>query len=363
MSSATVESMHPFVCNWLPSRVLFGSGTLARVPEEAARLHMSRVLVVTTAGRVEWAKTAARDLRERHAATFAAAAMHTPVEVTDEAMRVVSTNQVDGIVAIGGGSTIGLAKAIALRTDLDVIVVPTTYAGSEVTPLIGETKNGIKETQRTARVLPEVVIYDVDLTLGLPPRVSGVSGMNAIAHAIEALYAQEGNPIVRLVAWEAVRTIALALPRIAEQPRDYEARSAALYGAWLCGMCLAAANMALHHKICHVLGGSFALPHAETHAIVLPYVVAYNSTHARDCTQELASVLGCNDAAEGLRELARRVGAPAALEDIGMSRADIEAAADMVLARPHWNPRPVERYSLRGLLERAYEGASLYDSA
>jgi maleylacetate reductase len=364
MSSATVDShrgsMRAFICNLLPGRVIFGSGTLAQVADEAARLEMRRVLVVSTAGRVEWASAVARSLGDRYQATFSAAAMHTPVEVTDAAMRVVSGNQIDGIVAVGGGSTIGLAKAIALRTDLNVIVVPTTYAGSEVTPVIGETRNGIKETQRSARVLPEVVIYDVDLTLGLPPQISGASGMNAIAHAVEALYAQDGSPFVRLIALEAVRTLASALPQIVKQPRDYAARSAALYGAWLCGMCLAAVTMALHHKICHVLGGSFALPHAQTHAIILPYVVAYNSTVTRECMQELATALGHNDAAEGIRELALTVGAPVALKDIGMSRADIDAATDLVLARPGWNPRPVERDALRSLMERAYQGASLY---
>jgi maleylacetate reductase len=354
--------MYPFICNLQPGRVIFGSGTVAKVADEAVRLKLSRVLVVTTPGRLEWAKAVERNLGETYAATFAGAAMHTPVEITEEAMRDVTDKQIDGIVAIGGGSTIGLAKAIALRTDLDVIAIPTTYAGSEVTPVIGETRNGVKETQRSPRVLPEVVIYDVDLTLGLPPQISGVSGINAIAHAVEAMYAQDSNPFIRLIALEAVEKLASALPRIAQQPRDYAARSAALYGAWLCGICLATVGMALHHKICHTLGGSFGLPHAETHAVILPFAVAYNSTDAEESMQQLAAVLGHADAAEGLRELARKVGAPLSLREIGMERADIAAATDSVLARPYWNPRLVERNSLRSLIERAYEGGSLHDS-
>jgi maleylacetate reductase len=355
--------MDHFVCSLLPCRVVFGSGTLTRVASEAAMLEMTRVLVVATPGRLEWGRKVAENLRERHAATFSGAVMHTPVEVTDEAMRVVSENRIDGIVAIGGGSTIGLAKAIALRTDLNVIVVPTTYAGSEVTPIIGETRDGIKETKRTPRVLPEVVIYDVNLTLGLPPQISGVSGMNAIAHAVEALYAPDCNPLIRLIALEAIETLSTALPRVVQQPGDVTARSSALYAAWLCGVCLGSVTMALHHKICHVLGGLLDLPHAQMHSIVLPYVVAYNSGHAPKSMSELGTVLGHRNAAEGLRDLARRVGAPSALADIGMSVADVDVATDRVLALPPFNPRPLERSSLRRLLELAYEGGAPQDCA
>src|SRR5262249_49398149 len=161
------------------------------------------------------------------------------------------------------------------RTDLPQIVVPTTYAGSEMTPILGETAGGAKTTQKTLKVLPEVVIYDVELTLSLPVAISGVSGMNAIAHAIEALYAQDANPVIELMALEGIRALAGALPRIAEAPKDVEARSDALYGAWLCGVCLGSVGMALHHKLCHTLGGSFGLPHAETHTVVLPHATRY----------------------------------------------------------------------------------------
>jgi alcohol dehydrogenase class IV len=181
---------------------------------------------------------------------------------------------------VGGGSTTGLGKAIALATGLDQIVVPTTYAGSEMTPILGQTERGVKTTQRSPAILPEVVIYDVDLTLTLPPALTATSGLNAIAHAVEALYAQDRNPIVSLMAEEGIAALARSLPVLVDAASDLAARSDALYGAWLCGACLGAVGMALHHKLCHTLGGSFDLPHAETHAVVLPHAVAYNSAAA-----------------------------------------------------------------------------------
>jgi maleylacetate reductase len=348
--------MHAFVCNLLPMRVIFGSGTLAQLSSEVSRLNLARVLVLTTPRHAQWASAAARSLGERYAGAFAGAAMHTPVEVTEDAMRTVAERNIDGLLAIGGGSTIGLAKAIALRTDVVQIAVPTTYSGSEMTPIVGETKDGLKTTQRSARVLPQVVLYDVDLTLDLPPEVSGVSGMNAIAHAVEALYAQDANPLVRLIALEAVGALASALPRVVDTPLDESARSNALYGAWLCGVCLGSVGMALHHKLCHVLGGAFGLPHAETHAAILPHATAYNTAAAEIPLFQLAAVLGSTDAASGLYELSRRVGANRGLKDFGMPREGIGRAVDLALANPYWNPRPLERHGLRELITRAYEG-------
>src|SRR5207237_5575433 len=224
----------------------------------------------------------------------AGAVMHTPVEVTEAAMARVDELQADCIVAIGGGSTVGLGKAIALRSDLPQIAIPTTYAGSEMTDILGETRAGVKTTVRSSNVLPETVIYDVDLTLSLPAKLSAMSGMNAIAHAVEALYAEDGNPIVDLMAEEGLRALAHSLPVIMSSPRDREARMLAQYGAWLCGTCLGAVAMALHHKLCHVLGGSFKLPHAETHAVLLPYTAAYNAGAAPQAMSKVARALGTN---------------------------------------------------------------------
>lgn len=348
--------MDAFVYAANPARVIFGSGTLARLPEEVERLSLHRVLVLATPQQADDARLMAERIGPRAVAVFSGATMHTPVPVTEEAMRLVEAEKIDGLVAVGGGSTTGLGKAIALRTDLPQIVAPTTYAGSEMTPIIGETRNGQKVTQKSPRVLPETVIYDVDLTLTLPPALSGTSGINAIAHAVEALYAQDRNPIMSLMALEGIRAMARALPIIVQSPGNRAARSDALYGAWLCGLCLGTVGMALHHKLCHTLGGSFDLPHAETHTAVLPHAVAYNASVLPDEMAALAAALGTPDAAQGLFDLAGKVGAQHALKHLGMPEDGIERAADMAIANPYWNPRRLERQPIRDLIARAYAG-------
>ena len=348
--------MDPFVYSALPMRVRFGAGTLAELPGEIEALGLRRVLVLATPQQVDEAETLAGRIGPRAAGVFGGARMHTPVEVTAEAMRQVEAERIDGLVAVGGGSTTGLSKAIALRTDLPQIVVPTTYAGSEMTPILGQTENGVKTTVRSSKVLPEVVIYDVDLTLTLPARLSAVSGLNAIAHAVEALYAQDRNPVVSLMAAEGIRALARALPVLMATPEDRAARSDALYGAWLCGTCLGAVGMALHHKLCHALGGAFDLPHAETHAAVLPHAMAYNAPAVPEAAQAVAAALGADEAAPGLYDLARRLGVPMALRDLGMPEAGIDIAADAALSNPYWNPRPLDRAAIRDLLARAHAG-------
>ena len=281
--------------------------------------------------------------------------MHTPVDVTEAALKIVAETRADGVVALGGGSTTGLGKAIAFRTDLPQLAVPTSYAGSEMTPILGETEDGVKRTRSDPRILPEVVIYDVELTLGLPAAMSATSGMNAIAHAVEALYARDRNPIVSLMAVEAIGALTDALPRIVADPADRAARTAALYGAWLCGACLGSVGMALHHKLCHTLGGSFDLPHAETHSVLLPHALAYNAPAIPDVIARLRPILG-DDPAAGLQDLAHRIGAPTSLATLGMAEDGIDRAADLALANPYWNPRPLTRDGVRALLARAWAG-------
>ena len=348
--------MDAFTYNGQPGRVIFGSGTVAQLRAEVERLGLQRVLVLSTHERAGLAHRLAETIAERTVGVFTNAAMHTPTAVTDQAMEIVRTRNVDGLVAVGGGSTTGLGKAIALRTDLPQIVVPTTYAGSEMTPILGETKDGIKTTRRDARILPETVIYDVQLTLSLPRGLSGTSGINAIAHAIEASYAQDRNPIISVIAVEGVRALAQALPDIARDPSDGAARWNALYGAFLCGLCLGSVGMALHHKLCHVLGGAFDLPHSETHTVILPYAIAYNAPCCEAALAPFGAALGTADLARFIYDLARSVGAPRSLEEIGMPAGAIDRATDLALANPYWNPRPLEREGIRALLSDAYSG-------
>jgi len=348
--------MDAFVYQSAPVRVVFGAGTIARLPEELDRLSISRALVLATPAQEKQGRDILALLGGRAAGLFAGAEMHTPIEVTERAMKQVRALEADGVVAIGGGSTTGLGKAIALRTDLPQIVVPTTYAGSEMTPILGETRDGLKTTQSSPKIQPEAVLYDVDLTMTLPPGLTATSGMNAIAHAVEALYARDKNPIISLMAEEGIRVLARGLPAIIRHPDDRDARSDALYGAWLCGACLGAVGMALHHKLCHTLGGTFDLPHAETHTIVLPHAMAYNAPAVPQASGQIARALGAADAAGGLYELARALGVKLALKDIGMPREGIDKAADLAVKNPYWNPRPLDRAAIRDLVARAWVG-------
>ena len=348
--------MREFVYEALPGRVVFGQGTISELADVIDRVGGKRALLLSTPPQAEQAMQATRVAGDRIVGQFADATMHTPIEVTERALAALHEAKADCVVSFGGGSTIGLGKALALRTDVPQVAIATTYAGSEMTPVLGETDQGRKVTQRSLKVLPEAVIYDIDFTLDLPVAMSATSGLNAIAHAVEGLYAHDTNPVMRLFAEEAVRLLASALPRIVESPRDVMARGEALRGAWLCGMVLAATSMALHHKLCHTLGGAFNLPHAETHSVILPHALAYNAPAVPEAMKSLERALDASNPVGALVDLARRIGAPTALRDIGMPQSGIDLAANEALANPYRNPRPIELEAIRGLIARAYAG-------
>jgi alcohol dehydrogenase class IV len=315
------------------------------------------VLVLSTPAQESQAAHVQTQLGELGVGLFAEATMHTPIDVSLRAVAMAGELRADCLLALGGGSTIGLGKAIALRTDLPQIVIPTTYAGSEMTPILGQTEAGRKSTLRTLAVLPEVVLYDVDLTMSLPPALSATSGLNAMAHAVEGLWARDGNPILSLMAEEGIRALAGALPQVVAHPDDVQVRSEAQYGAWLCAMVLGSAGMALHHKLCHTLGGAFDLPHAETHAVILPYATAYNAVAAPAAVVRLCRALGVSgDAAGGLFDLARQLHAPASLRVLGLPEDALMHAADLAVESMYWNPRPVERDAVLELLTQAWHG-------
>lgn len=337
-------------------RIVFGVGTIRQLPEELSQIHGKHALIISTPQQQVQAEELRQLIRSRVALVFSNAAMHTPVDVTEEAMRIVEERQVDCLVAIGGGSTTGLSKAIAYRTGLPQIVIPTTYAGSEMTPILGQTEDGVKTTLRDEKVLPDIVIYDVRLTLTLPPGISGTSGINAIAHAVEALYAENKNPETSTMAVDGISRLSRALPIIAGDPQNIAARSDALRGASLCGQCLATVGMALHHKLCHTLGGAFDLPHAETHTAVLPHATAYNAAADPQAMQQIADALGSDSASLGLYDLGHAVNAKMALRDLGLQESDLDCAAELAVQNPYWNPRPIERDAIRELLQRAWVG-------
>jgi alcohol dehydrogenase class IV len=348
--------MLSFQYSALPARVIFGTGTIGQLGNELVRCGVRRALFLSTPGHEEYVRSCAEKVGPASAGVFAGATMHTPISVTDQALEMARKLEIDGVVAIGGGSTTGLGKAIAWRTDLPQIVVPTTFAGSEMTPILGETKDGQKVTISDPKIQPEIVIYDVELTKTLPTEAAVASGMNALAHAVEALYAENRNPVVSLMAAEAIASLTIALPNIVENAPDSKAHEQALYGAWLSGVCLGSVAMSLHHKLCHVLGGLFNLPHSEMHAILLPHVVAYNTPAIPDIAHKLRSLFQSSDPAQALFGLNRRLGIKPSLADIGMPVEGIETAVAAVLAKPYWNPRALERDGLVALLKHAYAG-------
>ncbi|MGQ0620895.1 MAG: maleylacetate reductase [Panacagrimonas sp.] len=340
----------------LTGRVIFGAGCLGLLAEEIGKLGYRRALVLCTPQQREQAERVATLLGSQAVGVCDRAAMHVPIEVAREAIAEAARLRADCAVAIGGGSTVGLGKAIALESSIPVVAIPTTYAGSEVTPIYGITEGGLKKTGRDIRVLPRLVIYDPHLTLSLPDRLGITSGINAIAHAVEALYAVDGNPVTSLMAEEGIRALANGLPKIHADPADLEARTQCLYGAWLCGSVLGATSMALHHKLCHTLGGTFNLPHAETHTIVLPHAVAFNRSATPEAMSRIERALVCKDAATGLWDLAKACSAPLALRDIGMPQEGIARAVDLALQKPYANPSPINRIGLTELLSKAWAG-------
>lgn len=347
--------MRDFTFPGLATRVVFGSGTISQVGEEVARLGHSRAFVLCTPHQKAEADALAAQLGALSGGVFAGAAMHTPVDVTERALSAFAASGATAVVSLGGGSTTGLGKAVATRTGADQVVIPTTYAGSEMTDILGETVDGKKTTRRDASIRPEVVIYDVDLTLTLPVAMTMTSGMNAIAHAMEAFYAADRNPIIELMCRDALAAFKQGLPQLKENPLDRDARAQALYGAWLCSTALGYVTMALHHKLAHVLGGSFNTPHAETHAILLPHTAAFNAVAVPDLLAPLTQTFGSNPGA-GLWDFAKQIGAPLRLSDLGLTLADLDRAADIAVLNPYSNPRAFDRTDIRNLLQAAYDG-------
>ncbi|CAI6095263.1 hypothetical protein V2G26_010858 [Clonostachys chloroleuca] len=352
--------MESFVYSPLPHKIIFGRGSTRQLPQCLRALGFRRPLVLSTPYQIEQARQITEILKPHveDASIFSEATMHTPLGITEKALRFCQDKESDVLISIGGGSTTGLGKAISFRKDLYHIAIPTTYAGSEVTPILGETVDRIKTTQTNISILPKTVIYDVDLTLTLPLPMSLTSIINALAHGVEALYAPNVNPIVSLMAIEGVRALARGAVQLLDDPDSISARSTCQYGAWLCGTCLGSVGMSLHHKLCHTLGGSFNLPHAETHTIVLPHALAYNAPKVPKAMEALASALPTSngDALHGLNSLLNRLGVPRSLGSIGFREDDIDKAADISVSKSYPNPRDIDRDLIREVIRRAWAG-------
>jgi maleylacetate reductase len=345
-----------FALEALPQRIVFGVGAVAGVPDEVDRLGLHRVMLIAGGSAKPAGDDVAERLGVRVAGRWSEVRQHVPEALAAHARAAAAEAGADGVLTVGGGSATGLGKAVTVHTGLPLVAVPTTYAGSEATPFWGITGER-KRTGRDPRVLPRTVVYDPALTTGLPARATGTTGFNALAHCVEALYAPRANPVTALLAEAGLRRLARALPAAVAAPDDLAARSDALLGAYLAGAALGTAGTALHHTICHVLGGSFGLVHGEANAVLLPHVVALNGAAAPDMARAVAGALGAEEPAAGLRALAERLGLPTSLAAIGMPRDGLDAAAEQAVAAVgDRNPRPVDVPTVRRMLDDAYAG-------
>jgi maleylacetate reductase len=340
----------------LPQRVVFGSyEAVPRVADEIARLGACRPMVIASAAHASIAGPVLEAFPD--AVRHTDVVMHVPADVADRARTVAAQHDIDALVSIGGGSATGLAKAVALTTGLPIVAVPTTYSGSEATDVWGLTEGGRKRTGTDPRVLPRAVVYDASLLLSLSVDVSVSSGLNALAHCVDSMWAPRVDPIDQALALEGIRVLSQGLPSVAADPEDLEARERSLFGAYLAAVAFASAGSGLHHTICHTLGGLYHLPHAQTHAVVLPHVLALNAPAVPAIEQRMAAAFGAPTALDGLRRLRHRVDAPRALRDYGLGENDIPAAvAALQAAVPPNNPAPVTAENLAGLLRSALNG-------
>ena len=353
--------MRSFIYEALPGRIVFGVGaSREKLVGELDRLGARRVLLIATERERALTEELVQPLGDRLVGLFTEVRPHVPVEVAEKARNAAREAGADCLLSIGGGSTTGTAKAVALETVLPIVAIPTTYAGSEMTPVWGLTEAQRKTTGSSLDVLPKAVVYDPELTLSLPPFITGPSAMNAMAHCVEAFYAPKANPITSLVAEEGIRALVRGVPVAVKSTEDIGGRTETLYGAYLAGAAFAVAGSGIHHKICHVLGGAYDLPHADMHTVVLPHAVAFNEPAIPEIMERVVRALGAiggRGAAAGLYDLAKKIGAPTALKDIGMKKEDLDEAVSFVLEKaPEDNPRPVDEERIRAILEGAYWG-------
>jgi maleylacetate reductase len=337
------------------ARVVFGLGRVGELASELDQLGVERVLFACTPGGRDRYSAVVDSLGPRCAAVFARAEPHCPEPVATAAVAAFEESGADGVVTVGGGSTIGLGKFIAARTGKPLLAVPTTLSGSEMTAMYGVKIGQEKRTFIDLAAKPHTVIYDADLTASLPRHETATTGMNCLAHCVEALYPAEPNPIASLIALEGIRTLARSLPGIIER-NDANSRADALYAGFIGGLLVSMVGIGLHHRICHVLGGHFGVPHGESNSVVLPHVIAFNAKAMRDIVRAVGGALGAVDAAIGIFELGARIGAPRSLRELGLPRDALAAVAREVVSRGTHNPRPITADGILRLLDDAWDG-------
>jgi len=346
-----------FTWSAFPSRVVFAAGALQRVPDEIARLEAHHALLVAGGASTQDAFDTLRGaLGDRCVGVVRTSTQHGPSGVADDAVRVARELNADSVVTLGGGSVIGLGKAIVQACDVPLVAIPTTYSGSEMTPIWGRTSDGRKQTWSDVRVLPRTVVYDPELCLGMPPRLAAASGMNALAHCLEALWSAGANPITSVLARNGGRRLIDGLPRVIENPGDLDAHAGNLVGACLAGAALAQAGTAIHHRTCHVLGGGWNLPHAETHAVVLPHSTALVAARRPQAMAEVRKLLDADDPSAAVFELLIGLRLPLSLEALGLPEDALDEAARRVVDACRNDPIAPDEAAVRRMLDDAFFG-------
>ena len=350
--------MQAFTYLGYPCRVVFGPGKISSLRDEIDHFGTKRILFCCTPGREEPVVRLAEAIGDRSTKVCPIANPVVSEELVTEGRSQAKEFDADCLVTYGGGSALGLAKSIALEFDIPIIAIVTTYSGSETTEFQGMFEDGKRVLKRSHRMQPRTIIYDPELSVDLPIEVSVPSAINSMAQAVGSFTGENPNPVTSLFAEEGLRSMRDALPRIADNPRDMDARGDALYGAWLCGSTVNSSGTVFHHKVCHVLGGYFKLSHAKTHTIILPHSTGYNREYLPDAMIRIARAFGDEegDAAGAIFDLLLEIEAPSALKDIGMSENDLDKAAKLITTDPYFSPRPVEYAPVRALLDDAWHG-------
>lgn len=356
--------MQSFTHVGMPGRVIHGAGSVATLAAEVEALDARRVMFCCTKSRVPEVEKLAATLGARFAGICDAAKIFVPLSAVEPGREMAAALNADCLVSYGGGTAVGLAKAIALGGEgleggMPIVSIVTTYSGSETTALQGIIgHDGVRTNYRDMRMLPKVLIYDPELMLDVPLDVSIASGFNSIAHAVSSYLGKDANPVANMFSENGIRAMSSALVRLAQDPRDVDARSEALHGAWLCGMTLMSSGTTIHHKMVHVLGGGFDLPHGPTHAIMLPHSTAYNRDAAPEAMKGIARAFGdeAADAPRALFDLLGKSGAAEGLKQLGLPEAALDEAADRIMIDRYFNLRDYDRSAIRAALQDAWEG-------
>jgi len=347
-----------FAYDALPGRVVFGAGSRRSLASEAEALGAQRILIIADQATGALASEVIAILGGLVAGRFDEVVQHVPAHLARAAAAQAREVGADTVLTIGGGSATGFGKAVVLEAGIRQIAVPTTYAGSEMTAIWGLSDGDRKQVGVDAAAKPALVVYDPELTLTLPAGIAGPSGMNALAHAVEALYGPGANPFISFIALESIRVMYRGLPAVVAEPHDLAARTDVLYGAYLGGVVLGTGGTALHHKACHVLGGMFNLDHGGMNAAVLGHALAYNAPAIGEIINNIAAVIdvAAREVPAAFFDLAGAIGAPTSLEALGMPADGLDEAARRVVIEAAANVRPPTEDGIRQMLDDAFSG-------